>query len=86
MADYFGIIGLLLILAGWIYELFQAIKNKKSQVPLSFAILYGLGSLLLTLHSIELNDAVFIVLNAAATIIALSNIAFSFAGKGKKAS
>ncbi len=83
MADYFGIIGLLLILAGWFFELYRAIQNRKSQVPLSFAVLYGFGSLLLTWHSILLNDTVFIALNGAAALVAVANICLSFASKGK---
>ncbi len=83
MADYFGIIGLLLILAGWLYELAQSLKRKKSGVPLSFALLYGAGSILLTYHSFLLNDFVFIVLNAAAAIVAAINVFLSLAGKSR---
>lgn len=81
MADYFGIIGLLLILAGWLYELSQAIKRKKSGVPLSFALLYGAGSLLLAYHSFLLGDWVFIALNSAATLIAALNVYLALAKK-----
>ena len=83
MADWYGLIGLLLISIGWLFELAEVLKKRQSQVPLSFAILYGAGSLLLTLHSLELNDIVFIVLNAFATLIAIANIAFSIMSKGK---
>ena len=81
MPDYFGIIGLLFILAGWLYELAQSLKSKKPGVPLRFALLYGAGSLLLTLHSFLLGDLVFLVLNAAATLIAAVNAYFSLKGK-----
>ena len=80
--DYIGIVGLLLILAGWAWEFFQTLKSKKAGVPLSFALLYGAGSMLLTLHSIELGDTVFIILNAAATLVALANALFA-AKRGK---
>jgi lipid-A-disaccharide synthase-like uncharacterized protein len=82
--DYIGIAGLALILAGWAWEFYQSLKSKKAGVPLSFALLYGAGSMLLTLHSIELGDMVFIVLNAAATLIALANAAFALERGGKK--
>ena len=72
-----------LILAGWIWEFYQTLKSKKAGVPLSFALLYGAGSMLLTLHSIELGDTVFIILNAAATLIAMANAAFALT-RGKK--
>jgi len=81
--DYIGIVGLLLILAGWVYEFWQTLKSGKAGVPLSFALLYGAGSFLLTLHSIALGDIVFIILNAAATLIAVANAIFALT-RGKK--
>ena len=86
MADYFGILGLTLLAIGWLIELWAVIKTKKAQVPLNFAVLYCAGSLLLTLHSLELGDAVFTVLNGFATLIALVNIAVCvfFSGKSGK--
>ena len=75
--DYIGVVGLLLILAGWVWEFIQSLKSNKAGVPLSFALLYGAGSLLLTLHSIALGDIVFILLNAAATLIAAANAIFA---------
>ena len=83
--DYIGVVGLLLILAGWVWEFIQSLKSNKAGVPLSFALLYGAGSLLLTLHSIALGDIVFIILNAAATLIAAANAIFALTrGKKKK--
>ena len=81
--DYIGILGLALILAGWAWEFRQTLKSNKAGVPLSFALLYGAGSMLLTLHSIELGDIVFIILNAAATLLAMANAAFAIT-RGKK--
>ncbi|MBI5159540.1 hypothetical protein HY992_05460 [Candidatus Micrarchaeota archaeon] len=45
-------------------------------IPLSFAALYGIGSLLLTVHSISIQDTVFMLLNAFATLIAIVNVYF----------
>ncbi|VVB99688.1 Uncharacterised protein [uncultured archaeon] len=94
MYDYIGILGLLFILAGWVIELFDVVKKKQAQVPLEFAVLYAAGSFLLMLHSMQLSDTVFIILNAFATLIAVVNIAFNLwqktkagkkkAGRGKK--
>ena len=86
VADYIGVIGLALILAGWSWELFVSIRSKKAAVPLQFALLYGAGSLLLTLHSVETGDIVFIVLNAAATLVAMANAFFAVTrGSAKEA-
>jgi lipid-A-disaccharide synthase-like uncharacterized protein len=84
MDGYFGEIGLILILAGWLTELWGAIRKGKPQVPLGFAVLYACGSFLLALYSMELNDAVFLALNAFATMIALANVAFNLVQKGRK--
>jgi len=82
--DYIGIAGLALILVGWIYEFWQALKSGKAGVPLHFALLYGAGSFLLTLHSMQLGDTVFIILNGAATLIAAANAAFALSRGRKK--
>ncbi|MFA6213822.1 MAG: hypothetical protein WC717_00915 [Candidatus Micrarchaeia archaeon] len=86
MADYISVLGLLFILAGWAWEFRQALRSRQARVPLQFALLYGAGSFLLTLHSIDIGDAVFIVLNAAATLVALANASFAITGgkAGKK--
>lgn len=78
MLEYFGLIGLVLILLGWATETVEVLKKKKVSIPLSFAALYGVGSLLLTIHSISIQDAVFTILNAFATLIALVNLYFIF--------
>lgn len=80
MFDYIGATGLLLILAGWLYELWGVLRRKSAPVPLGFALLYGAGSLLLTYHSFVLGDTVFIALNAVATLIAAANIFFNLSG------
>ena len=74
MDNFYGLIGLALILIGWIYETAVALKTRKTSLPLGFALLYCFGSLMLTIHSWMLNDIVFIILNAAATCIAIINI------------
>ncbi len=84
MADIYGLLGLILILIGWIYETVSAIKSGKTSLPLAFAVLYGAGSLLLTIHSWLLSDFVFIILNAAATIIAVINIFLIIKSKKQK--
>lgn len=83
MADFYGIAGLFLILFGWSVELLKVFSKKQAQVPLTFALLYGAGSALLTWHAIILGDLAFIVLNAFATLAALINIAFNLANRKK---
>lgn len=85
MADFYGIAGLALILLAWLWELLQLVRKRQATVPLRFALLYCAGSLLLTWHSLILDDMVFVVLNAGAALVAVANIAYGLkASKPKK--
>jgi lipid-A-disaccharide synthase-like uncharacterized protein len=87
MADIYGIVGLLFITAGWLVELWDIFKSKRNAIPLNFAVLYGAGSALLTMHSVLLGDRIFIMLNGFATLIALVNILLNLMNRkgGEKA-
>ena len=61
-----GTIGLILIGMGRIPEVIETIKTKHSNLNIYFASLYTFGSLALTVHSINLQDTVFIILNGFA--------------------
>ena len=65
----FGLAGLLAILCGWLYESAVAIRSRKSPMPAPFALLYGFGSLMLSIYSWSLGDVVFMALNMAATLM-----------------
>ena len=64
--QYIGILGLILIGVGWIPQVIDILKTKKSNLNLGFALLYTLGSLALTVYAILLNDWIFIILNGFA--------------------
>jgi len=81
MEEYYRFIGLFLILIGWIYTTYRAIVGLKKPMHLPFSILYGLGSFLLFLHSLVLNDLVFMVLNFFATLMPIINIFLLFSRK-----
>ncbi|MCC7552468.1 hypothetical protein KO317_02270 [Candidatus Micrarchaeota archaeon] len=76
-----GIIGLSLLLLGWIYETLQTIKDRHCDVKLTFAGLYFIGSLLLSIYAFVLDDVIFMALNGTAAIIALINIYFILFGE-----
>lgn len=76
MADFYGVAGVALIFIGWSVELVRTLQKRQAQVPLAFAVLYGIGSVLLIIHSIILDDVPFMLLNSAAALIALVNIWF----------
>ena len=68
-----GILGVLLILIGWVPETMRALREWRAIDP-KFASLYALGSLLLAVHAYNIGDFAFIVLNIAAFLIALLNL------------
>ncbi|MEK6981652.1 MAG: hypothetical protein AABX38_01860 [Candidatus Micrarchaeota archaeon] len=86
MFELLGIVGLSLILIGWIYETYNLVKTRKSNLPLSFSILYSLGSLCLAVYSYLLGDLIFLALNVVATLIAMLNVLIGLNTKGKKKS
>lgn len=62
-----GIVGMLFIVAGWAISL-------SAVPPLRLSALYFIGSTLLTIYAVLLNDPVFTILNASASILASANI------------
>lgn len=72
--DYFGLIGLSLILLGWLIETRNVLKSRKINMKIQFPLLYCIGSFFLTIYSILQGDIIFIILNGAATLMALFNI------------
>jgi len=71
---WLGVAGLVLILLGWIPQTIETIKKGFCPLSPAFAVLYALGSIALTLYAYQLNDAVFLILNGFAAIMALINI------------
>ncbi len=62
-----GLVGMVLIILGWLAS-FRTIPDVK------LSLLYASGSILLSLYALSLGDLVFTILNIAATIIAVVNI------------
>ena len=70
MIQLLGWIGLLGIAVAWIPQTYHVIVTQRTTIPLSFTIVYIIGSLLLVIYSWLLQDPVFIVLNLLATLSA----------------
>lgn len=64
-----GVIGLICIAIGWIPQIVEIVKKKKSNLNLGFAILYTLGSLALTLYALQISDWIFVILNGFALLM-----------------
>ncbi len=75
--EIYGFTGMILILA---FLISQTREIKKKKWDLSYVIswtIYTIGCLLLTIHAFLINDIPFIVVNAVALVLALSNTLFS---------
>ncbi len=75
-----GLLGLLLIVLAWIPETIKSMRSGKT-IRLEFLILYFAGSVLLTLHAVNIGDYVFIILNGLASILSGANIVRYLWGK-----
>ena len=82
--EILGWIGLAILLLSWLSEAVQAYKEKTAKIPITFASLYLVAAVLLSLHALAINDTIFLVLNVATGLIALMNIYFYFRGKKPK--
>ncbi len=78
-----GIIGLILILIGWIPQTIKAIREK-SGMDLRFAIMYTTGCVLLTIYAVKINDWIFIILNGGAAILSGISLIYSLKNPKKK--
>ena len=81
MLEFVGIVGMVLILAGWIPQTWASLKSGKS-IDARFAVLYALGSLFLSAHAFIIGDSVFLILNSIAFIIAIINIYLAHKKRG----
>lgn len=79
-----GIVGLVLIGAGWIPQVIEIIKTKHSNLNLGFASLYTFGSLALTVHAINLKDLSFLILNVFALFMGSISLYYTIISKGKR--
>ena len=72
-----GIIGLTLLVIGWLAETVKIVKEKRSKLDLKFAILYTIGSACLVGYSIQINNIIFIILNSVVLILSLTSLVYT---------
>jgi lipid-A-disaccharide synthase-like uncharacterized protein len=82
---WIGILGSVMIVAAWSYEVWESIKRHKSLIDLRFAGIYLLGTLMLLAYSWALRNFVFVSINAALVVLVLFEIAYTIGWKfGRK--
>jgi lipid-A-disaccharide synthase-like uncharacterized protein len=75
--NYIGIIGLILIAVAWLPQIIQTIKTKKGGLNIKFALIYFLGSIALVIHSIQIKDNIFIILNSLASLMSFTGLFYT---------
>lgn len=68
MEQILGWVGFGMLVAAWVPQTMETIRQGYTETNLAFIILYVTASILLTIYSILVVDYVFIALNASLTI------------------
>ena len=79
-----GLIGLICIAIGWIPQIADIVKKKKSNLNLGFALLYTLGSLALVLYALQISDWIFVALNGFAFLMSAIGLFYTIRPCNKK--
>jgi lipid-A-disaccharide synthase-like uncharacterized protein len=70
--EILGVAGAFLVVVAWLFEVKQIIKTRHSSLDWNFGSIYLAGTLLLVAYSIQINSAVFAILNFLAALLALT--------------
>ncbi len=82
MAVNIGVVGLVLLALGWLAQAIRTIREKRiPELDRKFIIIYLFGSLFLVAYAIQINDRVFIILNAAVVLLNLITLMFALQRK-----
>ncbi len=72
--DFFGLLGMTLIIIAWLPEIVETVRAKNAGMRLEFLLLYFLGSASLAYYAWQLNSLPFMVLNTIAAVVPLINL------------
>ena len=81
MVTIIGILGLVLLGIAWIPQLIRILKKKYGHIDVRFGALYVIGSVLLVIYSIQINDIIFLILNSFIAIMSGISLFFSIKKK-----
>jgi len=84
MENLAGIIGSICIAIAWIPQIIEIIKTKHSHLNIGFASLYVLGSLSLTIYSLQIKDTIFTFLNSFALLMGMIGLIYTIKSRKNK--
>jgi lipid-A-disaccharide synthase-like uncharacterized protein len=82
MTSALVIVGLILIILGWLVQLYYSAVRKNFAVSLKFVVIYVVGCILLVIDALQRGQTLIWILNLLAVVIAL--VAGFFAKKARK--
>ena len=74
--DFFGLLGLSIIILAWVPGIIDTIKSKKPGMKKRFMLLYFLGSISLAVYAWQLQAIPFLILNSLAGIVPIIHFYF----------
>jgi len=84
MENLAGIIGSICIAIAWIPQIIEIIKTRHSHLNLGFASLYVVGSLALTIYSLQIKDIIFTFLNSFALLMGMIGLIYTIKSRKNK--
>jgi len=79
-----GIIGAIILAIAWVPETLQIIREKRSRLNPEFSIFYFVGSLLLFVYAILINELIFSIVNGIILLQTCINLYYEFFPKKKR--
>ena len=71
MENMLTMLGLLLIILGWLVQLYISVARKIFALSLKFVVMYAVGCILLVIDAFQKGNTLALILNLAITILAL---------------
>ncbi|HIH21024.1 TPA: hypothetical protein HA244_07195 [Candidatus Micrarchaeota archaeon] len=85
LEEIIGLMGTILIVIGWGFEIRQIIRRNHSPLDLNFGIMYLAGSIMLMAYALAINAPIFAFLNFLAAAMALLALYYKWHEKKKHA-
>ena len=74
---YIGLMGASILIAAWLFETIEGIKEHKSLIDIRFAVAFLSAIILLTVYSWQIKDQIFFWLNTILLGIVVIEIAYT---------
>ncbi len=78
LVGFIGVLGAVLLLIAWIPQTLRTMRTRRTGMEPKFMFIYFFGSLFLAAYAYFLEDFVFLVLNASATLLDTVNIYYYY--------